>query len=134
MSLSIFKIESWTPSVSGMITVLKTIMSLFKSSASKPYDILILEYGIDRPREMEFLCSIAKPHISVLTKLDAVHSLQFGTAEDIANEELKLQANTLLKCYINNNDPHGMNLISSLQTKVAIYNTQNTTTLEKGII
>ena len=134
MSLSIFKIETWTPSLSGMITVLKTIISQFKSSASKPYDILILEYGIDRPREMEFLCSICKPHISVLTKLDAVHSLQFGTAEDIANEELKLQANTLLKCYINNNDPHGMNLISSLQTKIAIYNTQHTTTLEKGII
>lgn len=134
MSLSIFKIEERTPSVSGMITVLKTIISQFKSSASKPYDILILEYGIDRPREMEFLCSICKPHISILTKLDAVHSLQFGTAEDIANEELKLQKNTLLKCYINNNDSHGMNLISSLQTKIAIYNTQDSTKLEKWII
>lgn len=117
-----------------MISVLKTILNKFKSSSPKPYDILILEYGIDRPREMDFLCSICKPHISVLTKLDAVHSLQFGTAEDIANEELKLQINTLLKCYINNNDPHGMNLISSLQTKIAIYNTQNNITLEKGII
>lgn len=77
MSLSIFKIEERTPSLSGMINVLKIIIAQFKSSASKPYDILILEYGIDRPREMEFLCSIAKPHISVLTKLDAVHSLQF---------------------------------------------------------
>lgn len=134
MSLSIFKIEERTPSMSGMITTLKNIISKFKSLSPKPYDILILEYGIDRPREMEFLCSICKPHISVLTKLDAVHSLQFGTAEDIANEELKLQKNTLLKCYINNNDPHGMNLISSLQTKIAIYNTQNTTKLEKGII
>lgn len=134
MSLSIFKIEEWTPSVSGMITVLKTIINQFRSSTNKPYDILILEYGIDRPLEMEFLCSICKPHISVLTKLDAVHSLQFGTAEDIANEELKLQKNTLLKCYINNNDPHGVNLISSLQTKIVIYNTKNTTTLEKGII
>jgi UDP-N-acetylmuramoyl-tripeptide--D-alanyl-D-alanine ligase len=133
MSLSIFKITDRTPSVSCMISTVRHIISLLKSP-EKPYDILILEYGIDRPREMEFLCSICKPHISVLTKLDAVHSLQFGTAEAIANEELKLQANTLLKCYINNNDPHGMNLISSLQTKIAIYNTQHTTTLEKGII
>ena len=134
MSLSIFKIEERTPSISGMISVLKNIINKFKSSASKPYDILILEYGIDRPLEMEFLCSICKPHISVLTKLDAVHSLQFGTTEDIANEELKLQANTLLKCYINNNDHHGMNMISTLQTKVVIYDTKNTTSLEKGII
>lgn len=124
MSLSIFQIEERTPSVSGMISTLQTLYKKVKSP-QKPYDILILEYGIDRPLEMEFLCSICKPHISVLTKLDAVHSLQFGTAEDIANEELKLQKNTLLKCYINNNDPHGMNLISSLQTKIAIYNTMS---------
>lgn len=123
MSLSIFKIETWTPSVSGMITVLKTIISQFKSSAVKPYDVLILEYGIDRPLEMEFLCSIAKPHISVLTKLDAVHSLQFGTAEDIASEELKLQKNTLLKCYINTSDTHGMTLAPSLTKEVKYYNT-----------
>lgn len=30
---------------------------------SRPYDIIILEYGIDRPKEMEFLLHIAKPHI-----------------------------------------------------------------------
>ncbi len=125
MSLSIFKIESRTPSVSGMISVLKTIINQFKSSAPKPYDVLILEYGIDRPREMEFLCSIAKPHISILTKLDAVHSLQFGNAQAIADEELKLQTNTLLKCYINTDDQHGMSLAPSLQTKVAYYNTNN---------
>lgn len=122
MSLSIFKIESRTPSVSGMISTLQTIRKQLKSP-QKPYDILILEYGIDRPLEMEFLCSIAKPHISVLTKLDAVHSLQFGTAEDIANEELKLQKNTLLKCYINTSDQHGMTLAPSLKTEITSYHT-----------
>ena len=123
MSLSIFQIESRTPSVSGMVTTLKTILNKLKSSTTKPYDILILEYGIDRPLEMEFLCSICKPHISVLTKLDAVHSLQFGTAEDIAYEELTLQTNTLLKCYINTSDSYGMTLSPSLKTKVTYYNT-----------
>ena len=123
MSLSIFQIESRTPSVSGMIATLKTILNKLKSSAGKPYDILILEYGIDRPMEMEFLCSICKPHISVLTKLDAVHSLQFGTAEDIATEELKLQKNTLLKCYINTSDEHGMTLAPSLRKEVKYYDT-----------
>lgn len=134
MSLSIFKIEERTPSVSGMITTLKKIINQFKSSTQKPYDILILEYGIDRPREMEFLCSIAKPHISVLTKLDAVHSLQFGNAEAIATEELKLQKNTLLKCYINTSDTHGMTLAPSLKTKVTYYNTWSLTTNTKQLI
>jgi UDP-N-acetylmuramoyl-tripeptide--D-alanyl-D-alanine ligase len=123
MSLSIFKIEERTPSVFSMISTVRKILSLLKSNAIKPYDIIILEYGIDRPNEMEFLCSICKPHISVLTKLDAVHSLQFGNTQEIANEELKLQINTLLKCYINTNDEYGMQIAPSLQTKVAYYNT-----------
>ena len=76
MSLSIFKITKRTPSLKGMLSTIKTILSLLKSD-QRPYDILILEYGIDRPKEMEFLCSIVQPHISILTKLDAVHSLQF---------------------------------------------------------
>jgi UDP-N-acetylmuramyl pentapeptide synthase len=29
----------------------------------KMYDIIVLEYGIDRPKEMEFLLQIAKPNI-----------------------------------------------------------------------
>ena len=123
MSLSIFKIEERTPSMSGMISVVKTIIRQFKSTAIKPYDILILEYGIDRPGEMEFLCSIAQPHISILTKLDAVHSLQFGNADQIAHEELKLQHNTLLHCYINNGEEKGMALAPKLRTKYTIYDT-----------
>lgn len=123
MSLSIFKITEWTPSIKGMINTLQTILTTFKSNAPKPYDVLILEYGIDRPQEMEFLCSIAKPHISILTKLDAVHSLQFGTAEDIAKEELKLQKNTLLHCYINTSDTHGMTIAKHLKTKITYYHT-----------
>ena len=122
MSLSIFKITKRTPSRKGMLSTIKTILSLLKSD-QRPYDILILEYGIDRPKEMEFLCSIVQPHISILTKLDAVHSLQFWDAHAIAHEELKLQKNTLLHCYINNGDEQGMKLSSSLQTKVSIYDT-----------
>ena len=122
MSLSIFKIIERTPSVAAMFSTLRKILSLLKSD-TKPYDILILEYGIDRPKEMEFLCSIVKPHISILTKLDAVHSLQFGDAQAIAQEELILQKNTLLHCYINTSDKYGMKIAKNLKTKISYYNT-----------
>lgn len=122
MSLSIFQITERTPSLQGMRQTLKKIMRLTKSDI-KPYDVIVLEYGIDRPQEMEFLCSIVKPHISILTKLDAVHSLQFGTVDDIAKEELKLQKNTLLHCYINTSDSHGMNVAKQLKTKITYYHT-----------
>lgn len=40
---------------------------------------LILEYGIDHPGEMEFLLSIVKPHIAILTPVAPNHLEQFGT-------------------------------------------------------
>lgn len=76
LSLSIFEIESWSPNPLTFIWVLlKTSYKLLLGK--KPYDIIVLEYGIDRPKEMEFLVSIAKPDIGIFTAIDAVHSEQF---------------------------------------------------------
>ena len=62
LSLSIFEIESWSPNPIIFLWVLiKTSLKLL--FGRKPYDIIVLEYGIDRPKEMEFLVSIAKPDI-----------------------------------------------------------------------
>lgn len=62
MSLSIFQVEEWVPSVWNMIKVGSQIF--FKTFfGAKTYDIIVLEYGIDRPKEMEFLTRINKPHI-----------------------------------------------------------------------
>lgn len=123
MSLSIFRIEEWTPSIMGMITALQQIVKSFHSQSCKPYDVIVIEYGIDRPGEMDFLCSICKPHISILTKLDAVHSLQFGSIDEIAHEELKLQHNTILHCYLNTADEYAMKIASQLKTKLSYYHT-----------
>ena len=62
MSLSIFQVEEWVPSVWNMIKVAGQIFwtSLW---GKKRYDAIILEYGIDRPKEMEFLLSINRPDI-----------------------------------------------------------------------
>lgn len=128
MSLAIFKIESWGGNFSAMITVLiKTIWLTFFSRI-KPYDVTILEYGIDTPGEMTFLLSIVKPHISVLTKIDAVHSLQFGNPEEIAKEETKLQQWTLETCIINHDDSYGRSLENMVDVDILRYNTQETDT------
>jgi UDP-N-acetylmuramyl pentapeptide synthase len=79
MSLSIFEIEKYTPSMWGMIYVLglavkKLVMSSKQTFITK---VLVLEYGIDHPGEMAFLISIVAPDISIHTQIDAVHSLQF---------------------------------------------------------
>jgi UDP-N-acetylmuramyl pentapeptide synthase len=63
-----------------------------------------LEYGIDHPGEMSFLISIAKPHITIHTQIDAVHSLQFGSPEEIAAEEFLLLENTRDVVIVNRDD------------------------------
>lgn len=83
----------------------------------------MLEYGIDTPGEMSFLLSIVKPHISVLTKIDAVHSLQFGNPQEIAKEETKLQLNTLETCIINHDDSYGRSLKEMIDVDLLWYDT-----------
>ena len=105
MSLSIFQVEEWVPSVWNMI---KVAGQIFWTSfwGKKRYDVIILEYGIDRPKEMEFLLSINKPDIWVFTAIDAVHSEQFGSPADIAEEEVKMVKNTKETVFLNRDDSY----------------------------
>jgi UDP-N-acetylmuramoyl-tripeptide--D-alanyl-D-alanine ligase len=112
MSLSIFEIEQYTPSVVGMIQVMGKALWVtyfsqvpLQSTTTTP-KILVLEYGIDHPGEMRFLISIASPHISVHTQIDAVHSLQFGSPEEIAKEEFLLQEHTREIAFVNVDDTY----------------------------
>lgn len=122
MSLSIFQIESWTPSIFTMIKV--WFFCFFKALWwKKTYDTIILEYGIDRPKEMEFLLSINKPHIGVFTAIDAVHSEQFGNPTEIAREEAKMAKHTREIAFLNSNDSYAQQLIWTLGIDELTYQT-----------
>lgn len=64
--------------------------TLFRNS-SYP-DILVLEYGVDHPGDMDYLLSIAKPAIAVVTAIGdvPVHVEFFASPEDVALEKAKL--------------------------------------------
>ncbi|MDC0506054.1 Mur ligase family protein [Candidatus Gracilibacteria bacterium] len=98
--LSIFGIEQYKPEKKGLILfVLKIVgMGLF---GKKKYDVIVLEYGIDHPGDMDFLVSVVKPDISVFTKLDYTHGEFFGSKQDIGHEKFKLMHNTNTKTYLN---------------------------------
>lgn len=123
LSLSIFKIESWNPNV---VQFIKTLIHALKITLKwkHMYDVIVLEYGIDRPKEMEFLVSIAKPHMWIFTAIDAVHSLQFGNPAAIANEEVKMIKNTLEIAFLNENDTYAMQLNDMIDIDKFIYQTQ----------
>lgn len=56
------------------------------------YDYLVLEMGVDKPGDMDFLTSIAPPDISVITAIKPVHldAGQFVSVEDIFEEKRKI--------------------------------------------
>lgn len=55
-------------------------------------EVLILEYGIDHPKDMDYLLSIARPAIAVVTAIGdmPVHVEFFRNPEEVAREKAKL--------------------------------------------
>ncbi|MDA3802675.1 MAG: UDP-N-acetylmuramoyl-tripeptide--D-alanyl-D-alanine ligase [Patescibacteria group bacterium] len=64
------------------------ILIIFKSK--KYPKILVLEMGIDRPGDMDYLCSIAMPSIGVVTSVGHSHIEFFGSRQKIKEEKQKL--------------------------------------------
>lgn len=56
--------------------------------------MLVLEYGIDHPGDMDVLLDIAIPHMSMLTAVDSVHASYFADKEAIFTEKVKLLLKT----------------------------------------
>lgn len=67
------------------------VQLLFKKRDSYP-EILILEYGIDRPGDMKALLQIAKPNVSVVTAIGDIpaHVEFFAGPAEVAREKMLL--------------------------------------------
>lgn len=122
MSLSILMVENWNPTPSYLVWIwCKALwMALFWK---KWYDCIVLEYWIDRPKEMEFLVSINKPHIWVFTAIDAVHSEQFWNPTEIAREEVKMVKNTREIAFLNADDIYAQQIVWTLWIDKFTYQT-----------
>lgn len=123
LSLSVFEITDRTPNV---VCFFKTFFACLGKSIlwKKKYDIIVLEYGIDRPWEMEFILQVAKPDIGVFTAIDSVHSEQFGSPVDIAREEVKMALNTKELVFLNMDDTYAMQLSPEIQVDKLTYQTK----------
>jgi UDP-N-acetylmuramoyl-tripeptide--D-alanyl-D-alanine ligase len=53
-------------------------------------EILILELGVDRPGDMDYLLSFVKPHIGIVTNISSSHIEFFKSLDGIAKEKRKL--------------------------------------------
>jgi UDP-N-acetylmuramoyl-tripeptide--D-alanyl-D-alanine ligase len=54
------------------------------------YDIIVLEYGIDHPGEMDQMISIVAPDIAIWTGIGDTHISQFDNIQHLADEKAKL--------------------------------------------
>ncbi|MBD3360917.1 hypothetical protein GF366_03900 [Candidatus Peregrinibacteria bacterium] len=88
--LSILDIES------GYSSVMKWSLLLFKAFYHCLFrdhsEVLLLEFGVDKPRDMDFLLSVARPDISVMTNIAPVHldEGQFTDEKHIFGEKRKM--------------------------------------------
>ena len=64
---------------------------VFPSPAGYP-EILILEYGADRPGDIKYLLSIARPNVSIITAIGdiPVHVEYYGGPDEVAREKGRL--------------------------------------------
>ncbi len=118
---SIYALEKYKPSLKNLIKV----FFLFSQELifwKKKYDIIVLEYGIDHPWDMDFLLKIAKPDYSVFTKLDYIHVQNFKSKEDIWKEKIKLIKATKNKAFLNQKDEFLEKESKNLKVKHSFFN------------
>ena len=111
---SVFCIEEYTPGIKNLLKI--AVWVFFQAFfAQKKYDVLIAEYGIDAPADMDFLLKIATPDIVVVTKLGSVHSENFpGGISELWQQKWLLPFSAKKKVYFNAWDAFSQEQKSSL--------------------
>ncbi len=71
------------------IYVLAKAVSLVLVNQKYP-DILVLEMGIDRPNDMDYLVSLARPNVAVVTTIGMSHYQFFSNLAEIEHEKGKI--------------------------------------------
>ena len=65
-------------------------LSVLLSSPAQLPKIFVLEYGVDHPGDMKYLCDIVSPSIAVMTAISPVHAENFATVESLLEEKAHL--------------------------------------------
>jgi UDP-N-acetylmuramoyl-tripeptide--D-alanyl-D-alanine ligase len=93
LPLTIIGEKSPAKNIFGWFKVFSKAFSLISKKEIDYPEILILEMGIDRPGDMDYLMSIVKPDRAVLTNISHSHIEYFGNVEKIKKEKIKLLKN-----------------------------------------
>ncbi len=112
--LSILGAESPGTSIFGWLKV------LFSTPKQIP-EVYVLEYGIDRPGDMKYLCDIAMPDIAVMTRISPVHAEYFRSIEELAEEKAVLLGSAKQLVILNGDDPRVLGLGGHAHVPILTY-------------
>ena len=85
--LTILGVNSPGKNIFGWFFVFFKAFKLIIFGDKKYPEILILEMGIDRPGDLSYLCSLAKPKIGIVTSVSYSHIEFFGSLNEIKKEK-----------------------------------------------
>lgn len=88
--LTIIGCESAGKSFFGWLNIFSHALYLLNNTDKDYPEILVLEFGIDRPGDMSYLCSIAKPDIGILTNISQSHLEFFKDIDELKKEKGEL--------------------------------------------
>lgn len=94
-----FAIHAPQRSLNTLIGCTATIMGMQKET-----EILILEFGANKPGEIRELTEYFPPSIAILTEIAPVHLEGFGDVEGVLREKLEITHSPLIRKIIFNND------------------------------
>lgn len=128
LPLTIIGIESPGKSIFGWLKVFWKARKLILFTDKNYPEVLVLEMGIDREGDMDYLLSIVKPDIGILTNISHSHIEYFGSLDKIKKEKIKLVKNLQKEgvAILNYDNKYLKELSSELKSKTIFYG------LEKG--
>lgn len=105
--LSVFKLKIPTKLTSPFAWAVQLLRALLKFVAPGP-EVLIVEYGIDHPGDMDKMIDFIQPTISILTAVTPEHMEFMKTLDGVAEEETKILTAAEKYAVYNHNDiaPH----------------------------
>ena len=122
--LAIIGVESGGKSIGKWMKIIFFAIKIIIKKTEYP-DILILEMGVDRPRDMEKMLEIVKPDIGILTGIGKFppHLKYFKNAKHIAKEKSMLIKSLKKKnvAILNYDDKIVKNLTKNTRAKIITY-------------
>lgn len=137
LPLTILDIESgYSSATKWSWFLIKAFVHCFMKEYS---EILLLEFGVDKPGDMSFLTSIVKPDIAIITNISPVHldDSQFSSLQDIFDEKSKIVKGLGAEgiAILNTDNPFTLKLAKSLPKKnVVTFGTDRAASFRSTII